>query len=214
MTFSESIPSLFTLAHEIGHAIQFHVRATIENYLDYQPSRLHSEIAAVFFELLVGFEYLENFNKNMQSKKAFLEHVCSNIFKQTMTTLFEIDLYRMAQTSGELDLKQVREGWVKQWEKFYGDSIKLCEAENNMFFSIPHLFFEPLISAMYPIAQIVAMNLYLKYREQPENFKERFFKFLCLASNANIFEFLSVEFDIDIDDRAVWQRGIDSTPHI
>lgn len=178
LNFSSTIDSMFTLAHEMGHAM--HSYYTWDNqpfvYGDY--TIFVAEVASTVNEALL-MEYLLNKTEDKQEKmylvNYFMEQFRGTLFRQTMFAEFELKVHNMAQAGEPLTFEALNEVYSALNKKYYGDDIVNDEQIAWEWARIPH-FYTPFYVYQYATGYSAAIALSRKILN--DNGAEDYIEFL------------------------------------
>lgn len=113
---------LYTLIHEIGHAVQSYLLSQEYAYWEFGVPEFLIEIASTLNEVLLS-EYLlcnsideEEYHKNAFS---YLEKIKINVFKQAQITKFELEIYN----NKKIDKMSINDVYKKINESFYKNDV-------------------------------------------------------------------------------------------
>ncbi len=198
---------LFTLAHELGHAIHQYLSRDV-GYIASDTPLTTSETASVFAEMLV-FDYIKdglNEDEKMSLYAGKIEDIFATLYRQINFTTFE---RRVHGHDGELDLATFNKYWLEESKKMFGDSITLGKSYEMWWSYIPHFIHSPFYCYSYSYGQLLVLALYGLYKSgKCENFIEIYTAFLS-AGGSKSPKVLIDKFGFDIDDREFWKIGID-----
>ncbi len=198
---------LFTLAHELGHAIHQYLSRDV-GYIASDTPLTTSETASVFAEMLV-FDYIKdglNEDEKMSLYAGKIEDIFATLYRQINFTTFE---RRVHGHDGELDLATFNKYWLEESKKMFGDSITLGKSYEMWWSYIPHFIHSPFYCYSYSYGQLLVLALYGLYKSRKcENFIEIYTAFLS-AGGSKSPKVLIDKFGFDIDDREFWKIGID-----
>ncbi|WP_170000197.1 M3 family oligoendopeptidase [Campylobacter sp. RM9328] len=197
---------LFTLAHELGHAIHQKLSYSV-GYLNSDTPLTTAETASVFCEMLV-FDYVKNTlaPKERQALIASkLEDIFATLYRQINFTTFE---RRIHAHKGEISSDELNKIWLEESAKMFGDSVILNDYYKIWWSYIPHFIHTPFYCYAYSYAQLLVLALFGLYKSgKCENFVEIYTKFLSFGGSKSPKELvLMFGFDIDSDD--FWQIGL------
>ncbi|CAA6808104.1 MAG: Oligoendopeptidase F (EC [uncultured Campylobacterales bacterium] len=203
---------LFTLAHELGHAIHQYLSRQV-GYLNSDTPLTTSESASVFAEMLV-FDYLiQNSDDTEELKSLYagkLEDIFATLFRQIIFTNFERDVHSH---DGELEVEDLCKYWKDENQKMFGDSLELTD-EYSIFWSyIPHFIHSPFYCYAYSYGQLLVLTLYGLYKSEHKDFIPKYKKFLSSGGSDSPKKLLE-SFGLDIDDGEFWQIGINEAKKI
>lgn len=207
LNFTEKRRDIFTLAHELGHAIHQKLAYKVGYFGSHTPLTT-AETASVFCEMIV-FDYLKNLSNN-DSKKAMLaskiEDIFATFYRQINFTTFE---RRIHAYDGEISSEKIGEIWLEESKKMFGKGLKLNEYYSLWWSYIPHFIHSPFYCYSYSYAQLFVLALYGLYKSgKCENFVKKYTEFLTLGGSKSPKDMMKI-FDLDIDDSGFWEIGID-----
>ena len=197
---------LFTLAHELGHAIHQYLSRDV-GYIGSDTPLTTSETASVFAEMLV-FDYIKDGLSEEEKTSLYagkIEDIFATLYRQINFTTFE---RRVHAHEGELDLTTFNKYWLEESKKMFGDSIKLSKSYEMWWSYIPHFIHSPFYCYSYSYGQLLVLALYGLYKSgECENFIEIYTAFLSAGGSKSPKELID-KFGFDIDDREFWKIGI------
>jgi len=206
LNYTNQIRDVFTLAHELGHAIHQYLARDV-GYLNQHTPLTTAETASIFAEMLLFDEMKKELNReeliSLYANK--LEDIFATLFRQIVFTNFE----RRVHNSEELSEEEYSRIWQEENQKMFGNSLYLTENYKIWWSYIPHFIHSPFYCYAYSYAQLLVISLYNLYKSGYENFEEKYIKFL--SSGGSIEPKLQIaEFGKNIDSEEFWQEGINS----
>lgn len=206
LNFTERRRDLFTLAHELGHAIHQNLSYKV-SFLNQDTPLTTAETASVFAEMLV-FDYMKNELKKDELiglYAAKLEDIFATLYRQINFTTFEREIHAH---KGELSEAEFGEIWLKESKKMFGESVKLSPHYRLWWSYIPHFIHTPFYCYAYAYAQLLVLALYGLYKSgECKDFKARYLQMLSLGGSKSPKELVGL-FGFDIEDKNFWQLGI------
>ncbi|ACZ12651.1 oligoendopeptidase, pepF/M3 family [Sulfurospirillum deleyianum DSM 6946] len=197
---------LFTLAHELGHAIHQYLSRDV-GYLGSDTPLTTSETASVFAEMLV-FDAIKDGLSKEEKRSLYaskIEDVFSTLYRQINFTTFERKVHAH---EGELDLETFNRYWMEESQKMFGKSITLSKDYALWWSYIPHFIHSPFYCYAYSYGQLLVLALYGLYkRSDKEAFVHNYTQFLS-AGGSQSPKALIKKFGFDIEDEGFWQLGI------
>lgn len=197
---------VFTLAHELGHAIHQELSKAV-GYLNADTPLTTAETASVFAEMLL-FDKIRGKLKKKERIALLagkLEDIFATLFRQSVFTNFE---RRIHAESGELKPEHFDEIWLEENRKMFGDSVVLGDSYASWWSYIPHFVHSPFYCYAYSYGQLLVMALFGLYKRGDDGFVEKYEEFLSLGGSRSPKELVSI-FGFDIEDSAFWEIGIE-----
>lgn len=203
---------LFTLAHELGHAIHQYLSRDV-GYLSADTPLTTAETASVFAEMIV-FDYIKSNLKDKELISLYaskLEDIFATLFRQIIFTTFE---RRVHAKDGELSIEEFSEFWYEENAKMFGDSVELGENYKIWWSYIPHFIHSPFYCYAYSYGQLLVLALYGLYKSEIlDDFKDKYIEFLSSGGSKSPKELIEL-FKFDIEDVEFWEIGIDEVKTI
>lgn len=205
LNFTNKKRDLFTLAHELGHAIHQYLAYKV-GYFNSSTPLTTAETASVFCEMLV-FDYIYQKSDDKISLLASkLEDIFATLYRQINFTTFE---RRVHNFEGELSKDELDKIWLEESAKMFGKSLKLNEYYKSWWSYIPHFIHTPFYCYSYSYAQLLVLALFGLYKSKKcENFVEIYTEFLTLGGSKSPKEMVKM-FNLDINSQEFWQIGLD-----
>jgi len=199
---------VFTLAHELGHAIHAYLMRE-QSYLSFDTPLTIAETASVFAELLL-YESLMKKTRDASARLAMsirhVENIIATVHRQIAMFQFERDIHA-AREKGELATETFNALWrVRQQEMFKG-AVTLTEEYDYWWSYIPHFIHSPFYVYAYSFGQLLALGLFERYQDSRENFPEKYLDFLK-AGNSRSPQQLGRSLGINLSRPEIWQQGV------
>ncbi|MDR2342692.1 MAG: M3 family oligoendopeptidase [Campylobacteraceae bacterium] len=197
---------LFTLAHELGHAIHQYLSRSVGYLLSDTPLTT-AETASVFAEMLVFDEMKKNADR--QTKRAMLssklEDIFATLYRQINFTTFERAVHAK---DDELSLDEFNKIWIQESSKMFGKSVELTKNYEIWWSYIPHFIHTPFYCYAYAYGQLLVLALFGLYKSDTSgDFKQKYLEFLSSGGSKSPKELISI-FGLDTEDEKFWQIGI------
>ncbi|MHA1670580.1 MAG: M3 family oligoendopeptidase [Promethearchaeota archaeon] len=210
VNFTNTVDSLLTLAHELGHAIQAYYIQRDQNFINLGISLAIAEIASVFNEILM-FDHLMETDISKDEKIAllcvFMENNFATSFRQNAFYNFETRAHDLIEQKLPTT-EEIKNLFVDEMKAMFGNSItNLQEEYANYCFVVSHFLHTPFYVYAYNMSNLLVISLYQLYLEQKEKFVPKFVKLLSFGSSITPEEMLQI-LDIDLKDPSFWKKGI------
>lgn len=206
LNFTDTRRDLFTLAHELGHAIHQYLAYDV-GYLNSDTPLTTAETASVFCEMLVFKSVLDKLPSNEKQSLlgSKIEDIFATLFRQINFTTFERAIH---QKDGELSTDEISEIWMHESKKMFGDSLELNEYYKIWWSYIPHFIHSPFYCYAYSYAQLLVLCLFWLYQSgKVQNFAEIYTEFLSLGGSMSPKDMVA-KFGLDIDSEEFWEMGL------
>ncbi len=212
LSYTNDYNSVFTLAHEMGHALHFAWLDGAQSYFNSNPPLVLAEVASTFNELLL-LDYLlkdagddKNLRKYLLTRQ--LEDQLNLLFRQSTISRLELAIHERAE-SGSFDHKFVNAKWMELYGNLCGDTIELLPEHQYDWSRIGHIFFKPFYCYQYTASNIVSLACYQKYRQVGKDFIPGYLDLLAAGGSLNQVEALRQCVDVDIEDTATIRSALD-----
>jgi len=207
VNFTGKTRDVFTLAHELGHAV--HSQAAQDRSILVQDAPLPlAETASTFSELLlydnISNEITDNEKKIILSEK--IDDLYATIMRQSFFTIFEVDAHD--QIGRGTTIEEISKTYLKNLREQFGNSVKMSEDFAIEWSCIPHFYHSPFYCYAYSFGNLLALSLFQRYKKEGKDFEPHYIEILA-AGGAKKPENLLDEHDIDIRSPKFWQEGFD-----
>ena len=207
LNFTGKSRDVFTLAHEIGHAIHS-ISASDKSILVSEASLPLAETASTFSEMLL-YDNL-SMMVNDQEKKIMLSEKMDDFYatigRQSFFTLFEIAAHKQIANSTTVD--EISKTYLRNLNEQFGNSVKVSKNFGIEWSCIPHFHHAPFYCYAYAFGNLLALSLFQRYKKEGESFGSEYIEILS-AGGSKKPEKLLEQFDIDITKSGFWQAGFD-----
>jgi len=207
LNYTNQRRDVFTLAHELGHAIHQYLAKDV-GYLNQDTPLTTAETASIFAEMLLFEEIKKTLSKEelIETYAAKLEDIFATLFRQIVFTNFE---RRIHSEENELNTEDFNKIWMEENQKMFKDSVYLTKNYEIWWSYIPHFIHSPFYCYSYSYAQLLVLTLYRLYKEGFENFEKSYIKFLSQGGSIPPKKQFEELFRLDIEKEDFWEKGMD-----
>jgi oligoendopeptidase F len=211
-TFKGNIKEVYTLIHEMGHAIHDYYASRSQSYLNFHPGFCIAECASIFGELLMTDLLLEKSESNKE-KMAILAHILDDsgqaAFQVSARYFFEHDLYKAIANEVNLNGETISKYWTAGRDKIYGESVDWFEEMDYEWAMKGHYFIPNFRFYNYPyvFAQLFVYALYQTYKQEGKDFIPKFKRLLSSGGSQTPQELAAIV-GLDISKADFWKLGI------
>ncbi|MGD0714861.1 MAG: M3 family oligoendopeptidase [Gaiellaceae bacterium] len=209
LNYTERLRDVTTLAHEFGHATHNVLSLERQVWRSHRTGIPVAEVPSTFAQSLAD-DYLLEAETDPQTRAALasdrVENAFAAIFRQTVLARFEQRAYGLRTEGRALTAERLSEVWQEQQALYYGDALALPDSYRVGWSYIPHFIHVRFYTYAYSFAQLVALLLYGRYREDPEAFVPRYLDFLGAGGSASPAELLA-PFGLDLHSTDTWREA-------
>lgn len=207
VNFTGKSRDVFTLAHELGHAV--HSQAAQDRSILVQDAPLPlAETASTFSELLLYDNLSEKISdeerKAMLSEK--IDDLYATILRQSFFTIFEVDAHKQIGEGTTID--EISKTYLENLKVQFGNSVSLSEDFAIEWSCIPHFYHTPFYCYAYSFGNLLALSLFQRYKKEGKDFVPAYINILAAGGSKKPEKLLS-DYGFDITNRKFWQEGFD-----
>lgn len=180
LNYQETTNDIFTIAHEMGHAIHTYQSASAQPYEKSQYTIFLAEIASTVNEvLLLKHLYKETTDKNLKRYLLtyYMDMIRATLFRQTQFAEFEQQAHAMAEKGEPLTKDNLCQLYYGLNKAYYGEGIIHDSQIAYEWARIPH-FYNSFYVYKYATGIISAISIVRSILEEGEPAIKRYFTFL------------------------------------
>lgn len=208
MNYVDNLDSVYTMTHELGHALHNIIAGQRQTLLTYHPPVVLAETASVFAEMLLTRQLLSK-EKDRQNKihiiASKLEDFFGTISRQTMYTYFELDAH-LEGAKRRLSADDLCQLWIKHRDEMYGDSVDFLPEEKWFWAVIPHFIHTRFYCYAYTFGALFVLALFNRYQEEGNAFVPGYRELLA-AGDSDWPDKLLKKMDMDFSKPSFWEGG-------
>ena len=207
VNFTGKSRDVFTLAHELGHAV--HSQAAQNRSILVQDAPLPlAETASTFSELLlydnISDKISDDEKKIMLSEK--IDDLYATILRQSFFTIFEVDAHKQIGNGTTID--EISKTYLQNLKNQFGKSVEVTDDFAIEWSCIPHFYHTPFYCYAYSFGNLLALSLFQRYKKEGKDFVPAYIDILA-AGGSKKPEKLLQEHGLDIGSTKFWQEGFD-----
>ena len=207
VNFTGKTRDVFTLAHELGHAI--HSQTAQDRSILVQDAPLPlAETASTFSELLLydnlSDKITDDEKKIMLSEK--IDDLYATIMRQAFFTIFEVAAHEQIGKGTTVD--EISKTYIQNLKEQFGNSVVVSEDFAVEWCCIPHFYHTPFYCYAYSFGNLLALSLFQRYKKEGSDFVPSYINILA-AGGSKKPEKLLAEYGFDISSQKFWQEGFD-----
>ena len=141
--YNNTLGSVSTLAHELGHAVYEYMSSKNQNYFNSNPSIFTHEVASITNEALL-YEVLIRNTSNDKEKAyyitQYLDLIKDTLYTQTMYAEFEKTIHEMVESGDNVNALVLDDIWGQLLKKYYGNDYEVDQLAKVGWSRIPHFY--------------------------------------------------------------------------
>ncbi|MCK6256297.1 oligoendopeptidase F [Fictibacillus sp. KIGAM418] len=185
LNHQDDLDSLFTLAHEMGHAMHSHYSNKHQPKITAGYSIFVAEVASTVNEVLL-INYLLNKETHKDIKKHLLNHFIDQfkgtLFTQVMFAEFEMKTHALAEEGQPLNAEVFNQIYENLFREYNGDTVVFDEEVKYGWSRIPH-FYRPFYVYKYATGFASAIHLATKILDGDQQTLDSYLDFLKSGSS-------------------------------
>lgn len=143
LNYNNSLDSVSTLAHELGHACYEYLGSKNQSYYNSHPSIFTHEVASTTNEALL-YETLIKEASNKKEKAyyitQYLDLIKDTLYTQTMYAEFEKSIHEMVENGESVNALVLNDLWGNLLKKYYGKDFEVDQLSKVGWSRIPHFY--------------------------------------------------------------------------
>lgn len=216
MNFDETIDSLYTAIHEIGHSMNSYYFGKKQK-VHCSCSIFYAEISSITNELILSFHLLEK-AKNKKEKLFVIDKILSGFFSTTSRQIifsdFENEIINRDLNNEPITYDVIEETYRNINEKYTGIKKNKKQTIYGKYSSatilrIDHFYVGNFYVYKYAIGQICAMYIARKLYMKDKVMLEKYFNFVSSGSSLSPLDTIKL-LGIDFNDEKVWDECKDN----
>ncbi len=207
LNFKGRTNDVFTMAHEIGHAIHSIAASGKSVFIQEAPLPL-AETASTFSEMLL-FDKILNQVSGPEQQTILVDHMddlYATVGRQAYFTVFEMDAHR--KIGDGATVQEISEQYASNLREQFGSSVSVSHDFGVEWTCIPHFFHSPFYCYSYSFGNLLSLSLYQRYKQEGKSFASTYIDILAAGGSKKPEELLK-EHGIDIGTEKFWKGGFD-----
>lgn len=210
LNYSDTLNDVFTLVHEMGHAMHSYYSNENQPYVYAGYKIFVAEVASTCNEAILIQYLLKNCKDEAERKyliNHYLEQFKGTLFRQTMFAEFEMMTHKMAEEGEVLSAEVLCDVYRKLNEKYFGPEMVIDDEIALEWARIPH-FYTPFYVYQYATGFSAAIAIASKILKGDREALAGYKKFLSGGSSMHPIELLKL-CGVDMSNPQVIQEALD-----
>ncbi len=179
LNYDNKLDDMFTLVHELGHAMHSYLSNDTQEYVNSQYTIFLAEIASTVNESLLMQYLLQQDNDEtteLYLLNYFLDQFRGTLFRQTMFAEFEMEAHKMAEAGEPINTETLNKLYYELNIKYYGNEIVSDDEIAYEWSRIPHFY-----SAFYVYQYATGFSCAIAFSKkilEDSSYVEKYIEFL------------------------------------
>jgi len=199
LNYNDTLDNVFTLAHEMGHALHSYHSDAAQDYIYAGYKIFVAEVASTCNEALLIHHMLQKSGDDKERAyllNHFLEQFRGTVFRQTMFAEFEKITHAKAEAGETLTAEVLCDIYYNLNKQYFGDDMVVDKEISMEWARIPH-FYTPFYVYQYATGFSAAIAISTKILAGEEGIVEKYKKFLSSGSSLDCIDLLKL-CDVDM----------------
>lgn len=210
LNYNDSLDSMFTTVHELGHSMHSYYTRSNQPYIYGSYSIFLAEIASTTNELLL-LNYMLEKTEDKKEKAYLLDHYVnsfkSTVFRQTMFAEFEHIVNKLVEKGSPVTAEALNKIYHDLNVDYFGDSIDVDEYISTEWARIPHFYMFYYVF-QYATGFSSAVTLSEKILHGTDEDREKYLNFLKAGESKYPIEVLK-DAGVDMTNKDAMQKAMD-----
>lgn len=180
LNYQPNIDSVFTIAHEMGHALHSYYSDEAQDYVNAQYKILVAEVASTVNEALL-MEHLLNTETDkarlLRLLNYYLEQFRTTVYRQVMFAEFEKTIHEHVEAGGALTAENIEQMYLQLNRDYYGEEMVMDAGISMEWARISH-FYNAFYVYKYATGFSAAVALSSAILKEGEGAVKRYLAFL------------------------------------
>lgn len=199
LNYHSTINEVFTIAHEMGHAMHSHYSNTTQPEQKAQYVIFVAEIASTVNEVLLLKHLLKTATGDFRNflLSYYLDMFRTTLFRQTMFSEFEVLAHERVEKGEPLTADYMNEMYYELNKKYYGRAVEHNDLIRYEWARIPH-FFTSYYVYKYATGITTAISIANKILNQGSEYFEKYKQFLSAGGSMAPLDIIRLA-DVDLE---------------
>ncbi len=180
MNYNDTVDNMFTLAHEMGHAMHSTLANAAQPFQKARYSLFVAEVASILNEaLLLNYlvERADDDRKKLYLLNRQLDNTMGTFFHQVMYAHFELMIHEEIEKGGALSAELMNQWWADLTKKYYGPALSMDELSSHKWSRIPH-FYMTFYVFQYATSYAASQAIFDKFMDGESGIIDRYLNLL------------------------------------
>jgi oligoendopeptidase F len=185
LNYNDNLENVFTVAHELGHALHSYYSKKTQPYINSGYATFVAEVASTTNESTL-LKYLldktTDKKKKMYLLNYYIQQIIGTFYTQVMFSEFELAIHRKVEKGGALSAQSMREIYRDIYQKYRGPELVIDDWNDIGGLRIPH-FYRSYYVFQYATSYAAAQAVSQKILSGDKKALEAYLEFLTWGGN-------------------------------
>jgi len=185
MNYNDTVDNMFTLAHEMGHALHSYYSNKAQPYPKAQYSIFVAEVASTLNEGLLVQHLLSKAVDKLDKLYILnrrVDNTLGTFFNQVMYAHFELEIHRRVENGGALSSDVLSELWGELTQKYFGPDLIVDELSRIKWSRVPHFYLNYYVY-QYATSYTASAAILEKFLSGEQGIIERYLELISSGGN-------------------------------
>ncbi|UCC44927.1 MAG: oligoendopeptidase F, partial [Candidatus Zixiibacteriota bacterium] len=194
MNYNGTVDSMFTLAHEMGHAMHSHLTSGTQPYPKSHYSTFVAEVASTLNESLLLdllLKRAEDTATRLYLLNRYIDNTAGTFFRQIMYARFELMIHEEVEAGRALSPDLMSKMWEDLTRKYYGPDLDVGDLEQFKWSRIPH-FYMTYYVFQYATSYAASEAIFKRFRDGETGVVDKYLNLLSAGGRDHPIELLKI----------------------
>ena len=194
MNYNDTVDNMFTLAHEMGHAMHSHLTNQHQPFEKSQYSIFVAEVASTLNEGLLIYHLLDEAKddrRRLYLLNRYVDNTIGTFFHQVLYARFELMMHEAVEKGGALSPDFLSGLWKELTQKYYGPTLTMDEYTPLKWSRIPHFYLNFYVY-QYATSYAASQAILKKFLDKEEGVIDRYLEMLSSGGKDHPIELLKI----------------------
>ncbi|MBD3258905.1 oligoendopeptidase F, partial [candidate division GN15 bacterium] len=194
MNYNETVDNMFTLAHEMGHAMHSFYSNSTQPFPKARYATFVAEVASTLNEGLLLDYLLKKVDSDQQRLYLLnrsIDNAMGTFFAQILYAHFELQIHEEVEKGGALSPAYMNDLWQELTQRYYGPDLVLDDFSHLKWSRIPH-FYSMFYVYQYATSFAASQAILTKFLAGETGIVEKYLKLLSSGGSDYPIELLKI----------------------
>ena len=194
MNYNDTVDNMFTLAHEMGHAMHSHLSNQTQPFEKSQYSIFVAEVASTLNEGLLIYHLLDQAKddrRRLYLLNRYVDNTIGTYFHQVLYARFELMIHEAVEKGGALSPDFLSGLWKELTQKYYGPTLTMDEFTPYKWSRIPHFYLNFYVY-QYATSYAASQAILKKFLDKEDGIIDRYLEMLSSGGKDHPIELLKI----------------------